>query len=86
MILTFHQPDGTVVIAMDHEPTERTKRELDAKYGDKWRLKKSEPICSGLCPSCGYGEPLTRSTCGYCDGKCVRPTKEVIECSGPSCS
>jgi hypothetical protein len=75
MILTFHEPNGIVVVATDHELTERTIERLNAQYGDKWQLVLSEPICSGLCPDCGYGDPLDRNTCAYCSGKCCRPRR-----------
>ena len=48
-------------------------RHYDKKFGSgNWSW--CDRICSSLEPHCGYGEPLDKSTCGSCDGKCMRPT------------
>lgn len=66
--------DGIYTIERSPYHTEEDEARFDRKYG-KGNWKFVEPICHGLCPECGYGEPLDESKCFYCDGKCVRPKR-----------
>ncbi len=49
-------------------------------YNNKFGIGKwmwAARICSYLSPHCGYGEPLDKSTCETCDGKCMRPKEST---------
>ena len=49
----------------------------DKRYGvGKWQW--IERSCSYLVEACGYGEPLDKTTCSYCDGKCLRPSAAAL--------
>lgn len=60
---------------IERTPYNSTQDRID-KYNNKYGVggwKWAEPICSYLSRECGYGDPLNKDTCRYCDGKCMRP-------------
>ncbi len=69
MIITG--PDGVRVISKSAHYTSADDARFDKRFGvGGWRY--AENICSYLSPECGYGEPLNKQTCSYCDGRCLR--------------
>lgn len=64
--------NGVYHIEKKSHYNEEDEARFDKRYG-KGSWIYTEAICTGLCPDCGYGEPMV--VCRYKDGRCIRPSK-----------